>query len=100
MVEPFHALLLFLITYIISKLKKVYEVVAIGVIHAMYVRLLSPCAERGNGTHPVVYPESNELQQGGAAGEGVPALRQHGLLRERDALVQGIRDEDGQRASL
>ena len=66
----------------------------------MHVRFLSPCAERGNVTHPVVYPEGNELQQGGAAGEGVPALRQHGLLRERDAMVQGIRDEDGHRASL
>ena len=65
----------------------------------MHVRFLSPCAERGNVTHPVVYPEGNELQQGGAAGEGVPALRQHGLLRERDAVVQGIRDANGYRAS-
>ena len=68
--------------------------------HSVVFRVLSPCAERGDNTHPVVYPEGDELQQGGAAGEGVPALRQHGLLRERDALVQGIRDADGQRASL
>ena len=81
-------------------MKKAYEVVAFGYIHSVVFCVLSPCAERGNGTHPVVYPESNELQQGGAAGEGVPALRQHGLLRERDAVVQGIRDEDRQRALI
>ena len=61
----------------------------------MYVRFLSPCSERGGCTHPVVHPESDELQQGGVSGEGVPSLRQHGVLRERDPVVQGIRDEDG-----
>ena len=69
--------------------------------HITYVlRSFAPCAERGDGAHPVVHSESDELQQGVAAGEGVPAFRQHGLFRERDALVQGIRDEDGHRASL
>ena len=55
-------------------MKKAYEVAAFGYIHSVVFCVLSPCAERGNGTHPVVYPESNELQQGGAAGEGLSAL--------------------------
>ena len=81
-------------------MKKVYEVVAFVCIHSVVFRVFSPCTERGDGPHPVVHPESDELQQGDASGEGVPSLRRHGVLRERDAVVQGIRDEDGQRASL
>ena len=80
-------LLLIIVCYNTSETDSLYIISGI-------CRFLDPCAERGDVTHPVVYPESDELQQGGASGEGVPSLRQHGLLRERDALVQGIRDED------
>ena len=78
---------------------KIDEVILDG-INASVHRLFASCTKRRDGTHLVVHSEGDELQQGVAAGEGLSAFRQHGVLRERNPVVQGVCNKDGQRTSF